>query len=102
VLHGEDSSGSIWSQQGASNNKLCLHLSSPKLALDFSVGRVADVVQNVTVMFDDNAKCKIKRVDPGYLIPICYNLIEDENFPYYQDQRVRGNSSAFFQNAQWL
>lgn len=66
------------------------------------LGRVDDVVQNVTVLFDDNAKCKIKRADPGYLIPICHNLIEDENFPYYQGQRVRGSSSAVFKNAQWL
>ena len=47
------------------------------------LGRVDDIVQNVTVLFDDNAKCKIKRADPGLLIPLCHNLVEDENYPYY-------------------
>lgn len=66
------------------------------------LGRVDDVVQNVTVLFDDNAKCKIKRADPGLLIPLCHNLVEDENYPYYPGQRVRGSSSTVFKNAQWL
>lgn len=66
------------------------------------LGRVEDMVQNVTVQFDDNAKCKIKRADPGCLIPICYNLIEDENYPYYPGQRVRGSTSAVFRDAKWL
>jgi len=60
------------------------------------------VVQNVTVQFDDDAKCKIKRADPRGLIPICHNLIEDEDYPYYPGQRVRGSTSAVFRDAQWL
>ena len=66
------------------------------------LGRVDDIVQNVTVLFDDNAKCKIKRADLGLLIPLCHNLVEDENYPYYPGQCVRGISSTVFKNAQWL
>lgn len=82
--------------------RLCPFLVGDYVTYGPWLGRVDDVVQNVTVLFDDNAKCKIKKADPGYLIPLCHNVIEDENYPYYPGQRVRGSSSAVFKDAQWL
>lgn len=66
------------------------------------LGRVDEVVDNVTVMFDDGSKCKLLKADPDRLIPTSKNLLEDTHYPYFPGQRVRGSSSAVFKNARWL
>eukprot|EP01018_Ginkgo_biloba_P023413 Gb_01294 [translate_table: standard] len=66
------------------------------------LGRVDEVVDNVTVQFDDSAKCKILGAVLEWLMPVSFNLLEDAHCPYHPGQRVRGSSSAVFKNAQWL
>lgn len=66
------------------------------------LGRVDEVVDNVTVIFDDGSKCKLMKADPDRLIPTCKNLLEDAHYPYFPGQHVRGSSSAVFKNARWL
>ncbi|KAH9291898.1 hypothetical protein KI387_042915 [Taxus chinensis] len=66
------------------------------------LGRVEELDVNVTVLFDDNAKCKIRRADREYLIPTCQNLLEDGYYTYHPGQHVRASSSAVFKNARWL
>eukprot|EP01018_Ginkgo_biloba_P041296 Gb_00082 [translate_table: standard] len=66
------------------------------------LGRVVEVVDNVTVSFDDGSKCKISRADPERLMPISRNLLEDTHYPYHPGQRVQGSSSLVFKNARWL
>lgn len=67
------------------------------------LGRIDDVLDNVTVLFDDGSMCKVLRVEPLRLKPIPKNnLEEDANFPYYPGQRVKASSSSIFKNSRWL
>lgn len=66
------------------------------------LGRVVEVIDNVTVLFDDGSKCKVMRADPERLTSVSKNVFEDTNFPYYPGQRVRATSSVIFKNARWL
>ncbi|GLJ17158.1 hypothetical protein SUGI_0297070 [Cryptomeria japonica] len=66
------------------------------------LGRVEGVDQNVTVLFNDNAKCKIRRADHECLIPVSQNLLEEGYYPYFPGQHIRASSSAVFKNARWL
>ncbi|CAK9315302.1 unnamed protein product [Citrullus colocynthis] len=65
------------------------------------LGRIDDVLDNVTVMFDDGSKCKVTKAEPLRLKPVSKNILEDANFPYYPGQRVRA-SSTVFKNSKWL
>ncbi|XP_011649300.1 probable ubiquitin-conjugating enzyme E2 23 isoform X2 [Cucumis sativus] len=65
------------------------------------LGRVDDVLDNVTVMFDDGSKCKVTKAEPLRLKPVSKNTLEDANFPYYPGQRVRATSTVF-KNSKWL
>ncbi|KNA16127.1 hypothetical protein SOVF_092160 [Spinacia oleracea] len=66
------------------------------------LGRVDDVLDNVTVLFNDGAICKISGAEPLQLRPIAKNLLEDGHCPYHPGQRVRASSSSVFKNARWL
>lgn len=66
------------------------------------LGRIDDVVDNVTVLFDDGSVCKVVKVDPLRLKPVGKNILEDGHFPYYPGQRVRASSSSVFKNSRWL
>ncbi|XP_077252277.1 putative ubiquitin-conjugating enzyme E2 24 isoform X2 [Tasmannia lanceolata] len=64
------------------------------------VGRVGRVVDIVTVLFDDGAKCEITTEDPETLLPLYPNLPEDQQYPYYPGQKVR--LLHVFKSARWL
>lgn len=66
------------------------------------LGRVEDVVHNVTVSFDDGGMCKVTKADPLRLHPLSKNFIGDGHFPYYPGQRVRASSSSVFKSARWI
>ncbi|XP_034681431.1 probable ubiquitin-conjugating enzyme E2 23 [Vitis riparia] len=66
------------------------------------LGRIDDVLDNVTVSFDDGSVCKVMRADPLRLKPVTKNILEDGHFPYYPGQRVRARSSSVFKNSRWL
>ncbi|KAF9618492.1 hypothetical protein IFM89_001893 [Coptis chinensis] len=66
------------------------------------LGRVDDVLDDVTVLFDDGSMCKVMKADPLMLKPVSKSLIEDGHFPYYPGQRVWASSSSVFKNARWL
>ncbi|KAG5247952.1 ubiquitin-conjugating enzyme [Salix suchowensis] len=67
------------------------------------LGRVDDVVDDVTVLFDDGSVCKVKGAEPLHLKPISKGIFEeDEHFPYHPGQRVRATSSSVFKNSRWL
>ncbi|KAM1382702.1 probable ubiquitin-conjugating enzyme E2 23 [Malus sylvestris] len=65
------------------------------------LGRIDDVYDNVTVLFDDGSVCKIMKAEPMDLKPVSKNMLEDVHFPYYPGQRVKARSSVF-KNARWL
>ncbi|XP_038723432.1 probable ubiquitin-conjugating enzyme E2 23 isoform X2 [Tripterygium wilfordii] len=67
------------------------------------LGRVDDVLDNVTVLFDDGSRCKVTKAEPTRLKPVSKTNFEDDGHsPYYPGQRVRGNSSSVFKNSRWL
>ncbi|XP_043708711.1 probable ubiquitin-conjugating enzyme E2 23 [Telopea speciosissima] len=66
------------------------------------LGRVDDVLNNVTVLFDDGAMSKVTKADPLRLKPVSKHNLEDGHFQYYPGQRVRASSSSVFKNARWL
>ena len=66
------------------------------------LGRVEEVLDNVTVVFDDGSKCKVQHAEPGRLVPSSESLMDDTESPYYPGQRVRAASSGVFKNAKWL
>uniref|UniRef100_K4AWE1 UBE2O-like tandem tSH3-B domain-containing protein n=1 Tax=Solanum lycopersicum TaxID=4081 RepID=K4AWE1_SOLLC len=65
-------------------------------------GRIDDVLDNVTVMFDDGSVCKVMKADPLRLKPVGRNGLEDGHFPFYHGQRVKASSSSVFKNSRWL
>ncbi|GLJ54408.1 hypothetical protein SUGI_1168560 [Cryptomeria japonica] len=69
---------------------------------DSWLGQVYEVVDNVTVLFDDGSKCKVMRADPEHLMSVSKNVFENTIFPYYPGQHVRGTSSIVFKSARWL
>ncbi|KAD3640291.1 hypothetical protein R6Q59_003145 [Mikania micrantha] len=66
------------------------------------LGRIDDLLDNVTVMFDDGSVCKVMKADPLRLKPVGKNFIEDAHYPYYPGQRVKASSSSVFKNSRWL
>lgn len=66
------------------------------------LGRIDDVLDNVTVMFDDGSVCKVMKADPLRLKPVGKNFLEDAHYPYYPGQRVKASSSSVFKNSRWL
>ncbi|CAH8374867.1 unnamed protein product [Eruca vesicaria subsp. sativa] len=67
------------------------------------LGRIDDVLDNVTVLFDDGSMCRVLRAEPHQLKPVSKsNLEEDANFPYYPGQRVKASSSSVFKSSRWL
>ncbi|KAJ0967861.1 hypothetical protein J5N97_024778 [Dioscorea zingiberensis] len=65
------------------------------------LGRVNDVLDNVTVMFDDGSVCKVLKADPLRLKAVSKPVVDDANCPYYPGQRVKASSSVF-KNGRWL
>ncbi|VFQ78407.1 unnamed protein product [Cuscuta campestris] len=66
------------------------------------LGRIDDVLDNVTVMFDDGSLCKVIKADPLRLKPVGKNNLEDGSFPYYPGQRVKASSSSVFKDSRWI
>ncbi|KAK4477239.1 hypothetical protein RD792_016453 [Penstemon davidsonii] len=66
------------------------------------LGRIEEVLDNVTVLLDDGSVCKVMKADPLRLKPVGKNILEDGHFPYYPGQRVKASSSSVFKNSRWL
>lgn len=66
------------------------------------LGRVDDVLDNVTVLFDDGSICKVVKADPLRLKPLSRPVTDETSCPFYPGQRVRGVSSSVFKGSRWL
>ncbi|KAL5997646.1 hypothetical protein ACLOJK_008576 [Asimina triloba] len=66
------------------------------------LGRVDRVVDLLTILFEDGAKCEITAANPESLIPISPNSLEDALYPYYPGQHVRIRISTALKSAKWL
>ncbi|KAL6847812.1 hypothetical protein ACP4OV_021940 [Aristida adscensionis] len=66
------------------------------------LGRVDEVFDNVNVLFDDGAVCKVTRADPMRLKPAAGPIHPDTACPFYPGQRVKAASSSVFKTSRWL
>ncbi|KAF8409268.1 hypothetical protein HHK36_005342 [Tetracentron sinense] len=66
------------------------------------LGRVDRVVDRVTILFDDGAKCEVTTVNPENVLPVSPILLDDTHYPYHLGQRVRVRPSAIFKSARWI
>ncbi|KAF6141981.1 hypothetical protein GIB67_037949 [Kingdonia uniflora] len=66
------------------------------------LGRVNRVIDRVTIVFDDGAKCEITAFDPETLVPISRSVIDDSQYPYYPGQRVRVRFLGALESTKWL
>ncbi|MCO5586184.1 hypothetical protein L7F22_040123 [Adiantum nelumboides] len=66
------------------------------------LGRVDEIYDNVTVMFEDGAKCKITCADPDRLVPASLSPMDDSECPYYPGQHVKASFTGLFKSARWL
>lgn len=66
------------------------------------LGRVDKVIDSVTILFDDGAKCEVNTMDLEKLLPISPDLLEDSQYPYYPGQRVQVRVSTLSKSARWL
>ncbi|MCL7031509.1 hypothetical protein MKW94_023433 [Papaver nudicaule] len=67
------------------------------------LGRVARVLDRVTILFDDGTQCEVTADDrENLLIPLSPTIMEDSQFPYYPGQRVQVRASNVSKSANWL
>ncbi|XP_027363350.1 probable ubiquitin-conjugating enzyme E2 24 [Abrus precatorius] len=66
------------------------------------IGRVQRVVDRVTVLFDDGAKCEIITLEKDKILPLAHNFLEDSQYSFYPGQRVKVKTSTASKPARWL
>ncbi|CAI5478382.1 unnamed protein product, partial [Closterium sp. Yama58-4] len=67
------------------------------------VGRVDDIMDNLVLVLDDGAKCRVTKVSPDDLYPVRPSATDDEeSILFWPGQRVRAAYSSIFRRAQWL
>lgn len=64
------------------------------------LGKVINVIDNVTVLFDDGLKCEI-RVDDPLLQPVFSKMSEDMQYPFYPGQRITLKQSNMLSCGPW-
>ncbi|KAJ6839040.1 putative ubiquitin-conjugating enzyme E2 23 [Iris pallida] len=98
----------------AASGEVIKHISSKDLKSirEFSIGdhvvrgawlgRVDDVFDNVTILFDDGSVCKVVKADPSRLQPVLEPFSDDSDCPYHPGQRVQAVSSSVFRSSRWI
>ncbi|XP_044974445.1 probable ubiquitin-conjugating enzyme E2 23 isoform X1 [Hordeum vulgare subsp. vulgare] len=66
------------------------------------LGRVDEVFDNVSVLFDDGSVCKVSRADPMRLRLASGPMHPDTACPFYPGQRVKAVSSSVYKTSRWL
>ncbi|KAK9014331.1 hypothetical protein V6N11_005493 [Hibiscus sabdariffa] len=66
------------------------------------IGRVAKVVDCVSVVFDDGSKCEVTSMDHEKLVPVSPSIIYDSQSRYYPGQRVKVVPSKVSRSTRWL
>ncbi|KAM0880114.1 hypothetical protein ACQ4PT_027962 [Festuca glaucescens] len=66
------------------------------------LGRVDEVFDNITVLFEDGAVCKVSRADPMRLRKVTGPMHPDIACPFYPGQRVKAVSSSVYKTSRWL
>ncbi|KAF8031164.1 hypothetical protein BT93_D0385 [Corymbia citriodora subsp. variegata] len=66
------------------------------------LGRVDKVIDSVTILFDDGAKCDFTAADQEKLISISPNIFDDSQYLYYPGQRVKVMAPTASRSVRWL
>ncbi|KAK9152759.1 hypothetical protein Sjap_000239 [Stephania japonica] len=66
------------------------------------LGRVERIVDRVTILFNDGAKCEVTASNPDTLVPMYPSIVDDSQFPYHPGQRVKVRLSSVFKSVRWL
>ncbi|XVF27643.1 hypothetical protein REPUB_Repub14bG0125900 [Reevesia pubescens] len=66
------------------------------------IGMVDKVVDCVSIVFDDGSKSEVTALDHEKLVPVCPNIIDDSQYPYYPGQRVQVVPSNVSKSTRWL
>ncbi|KAK1375317.1 putative ubiquitin-conjugating enzyme E2 24 [Heracleum sosnowskyi] len=66
------------------------------------IGKVENIVDHITILFDDGTKCEYSTMGPEKLTPISPDLLDDPQYPYYPGQRVRVEVSSTAKSSRWL
>lgn len=66
------------------------------------IGKVENIVDHVTILFDDGTKCGYSAMGPEKLVPISPDLLDDPQYPYYPGQRVRVELPSTAKSSRWL
>lgn len=66
------------------------------------LGRVRRVVDHLTILFEDGAKCEVTATNPEEIKPIFPSVIEDSQYQYYPGQHVQIRISSVIKSAKWL
>jgi len=61
-------------------------------------GRVEEVLDNVTVVFEDGRNCRVQHAKPSCLVPSSESSMDDTKVPYYPGQRIWIGASGIFKN----
>jgi ubiquitin-conjugating enzyme E2 O len=66
------------------------------------LGRVEEVFDNVTVLFDDGSVCKVSRADPLRLMNAKGAMHPEIACPFYPGERVKAANSSVYKTSRWL
>lgn len=65
------------------------------------LGKVEKVVDRITVLFDDGAKSEFTTMGPEKFTPVCPDLLEDTQYPFYPGQRVKIQTQSVSKSTKW-
>ncbi|XP_073151284.1 probable ubiquitin-conjugating enzyme E2 24 isoform X2 [Henckelia pumila] len=66
------------------------------------LGKVENVVDCVTILFDDGTKSQLTTIDAENIVAISPDLVEDPQYPFYPGQRVQVELSPVSESTSWL
>lgn len=66
------------------------------------VGRVDGVIDSVSIVFDNGARCDITALDQERIVPTSPSPVDDPQFPFYPGQRVRVKLPVVSRQGRWL
>ncbi|OMO76431.1 Ubiquitin-conjugating enzyme, E2 [Corchorus capsularis] len=66
------------------------------------IGRVDEVVDSISIVFDDGSKYEVAAMDQEKIVPVSPNIIDDSQYLYYPGQRVQVVPSNVSRSTRWL
>ncbi|KAK4760225.1 hypothetical protein SAY87_023356 [Trapa incisa] len=66
------------------------------------LGRVEKVIDSVSIVFDNGARCDITALDEESIFPTSPSPVDDPQFPFYPGQRVQVKMPVVSKHGRWL